>query len=77
VEQGILASDIQKGPWPDGISPLILKKIGLVVKKSLAILLIATCRCFLEVFHHLNAGNCKSISFSSGSKPVIFQCHWR
>jgi hypothetical protein len=38
VEQGILALDMQKGPDPDGISPLILKKIVLVVKKPLAIL---------------------------------------
>jgi DNA-binding beta-propeller fold protein YncE len=32
VEQGILALVTQKGPDPDGISPLILKKIGRVVK---------------------------------------------
>jgi hypothetical protein len=35
VEQGILALDTQKVPGPDGISPLILKKIGLVVKRTL------------------------------------------
>jgi hypothetical protein len=38
VKQGILALDTQKGPGPDGISPLILKKIVLVVKRPLAIL---------------------------------------
>jgi hypothetical protein len=38
VEQGILALDTQKGPGPDGISPLILKKIVVVVKKPLAVL---------------------------------------
>jgi hypothetical protein len=36
VEQGILAFDLQKGPESDGISPLILKKIGPVVKGALA-----------------------------------------
>jgi hypothetical protein len=36
VEQGIL--DTQRGPGPDGISPLILKKIRLVVTQPLAIL---------------------------------------
>jgi hypothetical protein len=29
---------VEQGIFPEGISPLILKKIGLVVKKSLAIL---------------------------------------
>jgi hypothetical protein len=38
VEQGILALDTQKGPGPDGISPLFLKKIVLIVKKPLAVL---------------------------------------
>jgi hypothetical protein len=38
VEQGILTIDTQKGPGPDGISPLILKRIWLVVKRPLAIL---------------------------------------
>jgi hypothetical protein len=38
VVQGILALNKQEGPEPVGISPLILKKIGLVVKKPLAIL---------------------------------------
>jgi hypothetical protein len=38
VEQGILALDTQKGSEPDWISPLILKKIGLVVKKPLTVL---------------------------------------
>jgi hypothetical protein len=38
VEQGILDLDTQNGPGPDGISPLILKKIVLVVKKPLAVL---------------------------------------
>jgi hypothetical protein len=38
VEQGILALDTQTGPGPDEISPLIPKKIVLVVKKPLAIL---------------------------------------
>jgi hypothetical protein len=41
VEQGILALDTQKGPGPDGISPLILKKIVLVSKKPLAVLLLS------------------------------------
>jgi hypothetical protein len=35
VEQGILAFDTPKGCGPDGISPLILKKIVLVVNKPL------------------------------------------
>jgi hypothetical protein len=34
----IVALDTQKGPGPDGISPQILKKIVLVVKKPVAIL---------------------------------------
>jgi hypothetical protein len=38
VEGGILSLDTQKGPGPDGIPPLILKKIVLVVKKPLAVL---------------------------------------
>jgi hypothetical protein len=38
VEWGIVALDTQKGPEPDEISPLILKKIVLVAKKPLAIL---------------------------------------
>jgi hypothetical protein len=38
MEQGILALDTQKGPGPDRISPLILKKIELVVKMALTIL---------------------------------------
>jgi hypothetical protein len=38
VERGMLALDTQKGPGPDGISLLILKKIVLVVKKPLAVL---------------------------------------
>jgi hypothetical protein len=38
MEQGILALDTQKGPGPDLISPLILKKIGLVVKRPFAVL---------------------------------------
>jgi hypothetical protein len=38
VEQVILALDTQKGPEPDWISPLILKKIVLVVKKPLTVL---------------------------------------
>jgi hypothetical protein len=33
VERGFVALDTQKGPGPDGISPLILKMIVLVVKK--------------------------------------------
>jgi hypothetical protein len=33
-----VALDTQKGPGPDVISPLILKKIVLVIKKPLAIL---------------------------------------
>jgi hypothetical protein len=37
VEQGILALDTQKRPEPDRISPMILKKIGLVEKSTLAI----------------------------------------
>jgi hypothetical protein len=37
-EQGILALVTQKGPELDRISPLILKKISLVVKKALAIM---------------------------------------
>jgi hypothetical protein len=41
VEQGILALDTQKGLGPDGISPLILKKIVLVSKKPLAVLLLS------------------------------------
>jgi hypothetical protein len=45
VERGIVALDTQKRPRPDGISPLILKKIVLVEKKPL------TCRCFLGFFH--------------------------
>jgi hypothetical protein len=32
-----MALDTQKGPGPDGISPLILKKIVLVLKKPLAV----------------------------------------
>jgi hypothetical protein len=38
VEQGILAFDTPKGRGPNGISPLILKKIVLVVMKPLAVL---------------------------------------
>jgi hypothetical protein len=38
VEQGNLALDTQKGPGPNGICPLILKKIVLLVKKPLAVL---------------------------------------
>jgi hypothetical protein len=38
MEQGILALGTQKGPGPDGISPLVLKKIVLVVKKPFAVL---------------------------------------
>jgi hypothetical protein len=38
VEQGVLALDTQNGPGPDWISPLILKKIALIVKKPLVIL---------------------------------------
>jgi hypothetical protein len=38
VEQGIWALDTQKGPEPDGISPVILKKIVLDVNNTLAIL---------------------------------------
>jgi hypothetical protein len=38
MEQGVLALDTQKGPGPDEIPPLILKKIDLVVKRPLAIL---------------------------------------
>jgi hypothetical protein len=38
VEQGILDLDTQNGLGPDGISPLILKKIVLVLKKSRTIL---------------------------------------
>jgi hypothetical protein len=38
VKQGILALDTQKGPEPDGISPLILKNIVLAVKKPLTVL---------------------------------------
>jgi hypothetical protein len=37
VEQGILASDTKKSSGPDGISPVILEKIVLVVKKQLAV----------------------------------------
>jgi hypothetical protein len=38
VEQGILVLDTPKATGWDGISPLILKKIVLVVKKPLAVL---------------------------------------
>jgi hypothetical protein len=38
VEQGVLALDTQKGPGPNGIFPFILKRIGLVVKRPLAVL---------------------------------------
>jgi hypothetical protein len=38
VERGIVALNTQKGPGPDGISPLILKKIVQVVKKPLTVL---------------------------------------
>jgi hypothetical protein len=38
IERNIVALDTQNGPGPDGISPLILKKIVLVVKKPLAVL---------------------------------------
>jgi hypothetical protein len=38
VGQGILALDTRKGPGPDGVFPLILKKIVLVVNKPLAVL---------------------------------------
>jgi hypothetical protein len=37
VERSILALDTQKGPGPDGIYLLILKKIVQVVKKPLAV----------------------------------------
>jgi hypothetical protein len=49
VERSILALDTQKGPDPDGISPLLLKKIVLVVKKPLDAVFF-TCRCFLGFF---------------------------
>jgi hypothetical protein len=39
VERGSSALDTQKGPGSDGISPLILKKIVLVVKKPFTVLL--------------------------------------
>jgi hypothetical protein len=38
VGQGIVALDPKKGPEPDGIPPLILKKIVLVVKSPLTVL---------------------------------------
>jgi hypothetical protein len=38
VEWGIVALDTQKGPGTDGIPPLVLKKILLVVKKPFAVL---------------------------------------
>jgi hypothetical protein len=44
VEQDILASDTQKGSEPDGISPLILKKIVLDVKTPFAVLYLFICR---------------------------------
>jgi hypothetical protein len=53
VERCIVALNTQKGPGPDGISPLILKKIVLVV----------TCRCFLRVFHA--CGRNRKLSFGS------------
>jgi hypothetical protein len=45
VQRGIVAVDKQKDPGPDGIFPLILTKIVLIVKKPLAIL-------FYSVFFH-------------------------
>jgi hypothetical protein len=60
VEQGILALDTQNGPGPDGISPVILKKIVLVVKKLLAVLF-NFCRCFLEIFHSFGSRHTLSL----------------
>jgi hypothetical protein len=55
VKHGILTLDTQKGLGPDGISPLILKEIVLIVKKSLAVLFNLS---LLLGFFHASARSC-------------------
>jgi hypothetical protein len=72
VKQGILALDTQKGPGPDGISQLILKKIVLVVKKPLTFLF--NLSLLSGVFPCVWKESCVVFLFKSGEK--YFELSW-